>query len=415
MWDNLWLGVHLATGDDRLMSSLDGYGCIRDGAIGIQNGTICWVGPQADLPDAPEALATRIEHGHGGWLTPGLVDAHTHVVFAGDRSHEFAERLHGVSYAEIARKGGGILSTVRATREASESTLLEISARRIRKMIQAGTTSIEIKSGYGLTLEDELKQLRVARQLGRVLPIRVHTTFLGAHAVPPEYAGRPDDYITFLVDTLLPYLHAAKLVDSVDAFCESIAFTPQQTNRLFAKAQELGLPVRIHAEQLTLGGGTALAARYNALSADHLEYADEAAVMDMACKGTVAMLLPGAFYFLRETQQPPVELFRQHGVKIGLATDCNPGTSPVVGLTGVMNMACTLFRLTPEEAFRAVTCVAAQAIGMERDIGMLRKGMKADMNLWDIAGPYELSYWIGGMQPVRRIFAEVVPIFRTGQ
>lgn len=407
MWDTLWLNVHLATGDDTLITSADGYGCIRHGAVGIQNGRICWVGAEANLPGAPENLASTREDGRGGWLTPGLIDAHTHVVFAGDRSREFAERLNGVSYEEIARKGGGILSTVAATRAASEQELLEVSLKRVRMMIQEGTTSLEVKSGYGLTLADELKQLRVARAIGETLPIHVHRTFLGAHAVPPEYRGRADDYLSFLVNEVLPALHAENLIDSVDAFCENIAFSPAQTETLFKAAQKLGLPVRIHAEQLSLGGGAVLATRYNGLSADHLEYADEEAVMSMACQKTVAMLLPGAFYFIREKQLPPVELLRKHKVDIGLATDCNPGTSPVLGLTSIMNMGCTLFRLTPEESFRAVTSVGARALGSAHEVGILRRGMRADMALWDITGPHELSYWVGGIRPLRRIYGGV--------
>lgn len=404
MWDTLWLDVHLATGDDRFITSGDGYGCIHDGAVGIRDGVICWVGSRADLPGIPDALARKVEHGHGRWLAPGLIDAHTHVVFAGDRSQEFAERLNGASYEEIARKGGGILSTVKATRAASEQELLQVSLNRVERMIQEGTTSLEIKSGYGLTLADEFKQLRVARMIGETLPVRVHTTFLGAHAVPPEYLGYADDYVTFLANELLPRLHAENLVDSVDAFCETIAFSPAQTEILFEAAQKLGLPVRIHSEQLSPGGGTALAARYGGLSADHLEYADENAVMSMARHGTVAMLLPGAFYFIREKQLPPVDLLRKHNISIGLATDCNPGTSPVLGLTSVMNMGCTLFRLTPEESFRAVTSVAARALGIEPETGMLREGLRADMTLWDVTGPHELSYWVGGIRPVRRVY-----------
>ncbi|MBS1103197.1 imidazolonepropionase [Gluconobacter sp. Dm-62] len=404
MWDTLWLNVHLATGDDTLITPEDGYGCLRNGAVGIRDGMICWVGAEADLPGTPESLAGRIEDGRGGWLTPGLIDAHTHVVFAGDRSHEFAQRLNGVSYEDIARKGGGILSTVTATRAASEHELLDVSLRRVKTMIQEGTTSLEVKSGYGLTLADELKQLRVARAIGETLPIRVHKTFLGAHAVPPEYQGRADAYLAFLIDEVLPALHAEKLIDSVDAFCETIAFSPAQTEILFEAARKLGLPVRIHAEQLSLGGGAVLATRYNGLSADHLEYADEEAVVSMGRQKTVAMLLPGAFYFIREKQVPPVELLRRHKVDIGLATDCNPGTSPVLGLTAVMNMGCTLFRLTPEESFRAVTSVGARALGLEREVGMLREGMRADLALWDITGPPELSYWIGGIRPVCRVY-----------
>ncbi|MCH4089787.1 imidazolonepropionase [Acetobacter sp.] len=403
-WDSLWLDVHLATSDPERISAEDGFGCVRNGALAVQDGRIAWVGAMEDLPAPAHTLARELRHGQGLWMTPGLVDAHTHVVFGGDRSAEFSLRLHGVSYEEIARQGGGILSTVRATREATQEELLHKAIPRVREMIASGTTAIEIKSGYGLRTEDELKQLRVARDLARQLPVHVHTTFLGAHALPEEYAGRADDYIRHLSEEMLPRLMEENLVDSLDVFCENIAFSIDQAERLFRKAGELNLPVRIHADQLSASGGGLLAARYGALSADHLEYVNEEAVSYMAQAGTVAMLLPGAFYFIRETRVPPVALFRQYGVSMGLATDCNPGTSPVLSLPGVMNMACTLFRMTPEETFRAVTTVGARALGAEQELGMLRPGYQADMALWDMAGPHELSYWIGGRKPRGVIF-----------
>ncbi|MBF0892628.1 imidazolonepropionase [Gluconobacter sp. LMG 1744] len=404
MWDTLWTDIHVATADPALMSEKDGYGCIHNAAIGIENGRICWVGAARDLPEAPQALAHDIRSGHGLWMTPGLVDAHTHVIYAGDRSLEFAERLNGVSYAEIARKGGGILSTVNATRSVSENELFDVTARRVRRMITEGTTTVEMKSGYGLTLEDELKQLRVARAIGNALPIRVHATFLGAHALPPEFRDRQDDYVSHLITDILPQAVKEKLIDSIDGFCENIAFTTDQIERLFMAAHELGIPVRLHSEQLSNSGGTRLAARYGALSTDHLEYVVEDDVMELAKASTVAMLLPGAFYFIRETRIPPVDLFRKHNVPMGLATDCNPGTSPSVSLTGIMNMACTLFRMTPEEALSAVTRIGSQALGLQNITGTLTTGKAADMLLWDIAGPHELSYWIGGRRPLHRIF-----------
>lgn len=404
MWDTLWTDIHVATADPALMSEKDGYGCIHNGAIGIENGRISWIGATRDLPNAPQNLARDIQSGNGLWVTPGLVDAHTHVIYAGDRSLEFAERLNGVSYADIARKGGGILSTVNATRNVSEDELFDVTARRVHRMIAEGTTTLEMKSGYGLTLQDELKQLRVARAIGVALPVRVHATFLGAHAIPPEFRDRQEDYVSHLVEDILPQAAEEKLIDSIDGFCENIAFTTDQIERLFIAASELKIPVRLHSEQLSNSGGTRLAARYGALSTDHLEYVIEDDVIDLASAGTVAMLLPGAFYFIRETRLPPVDLFRKHNVPMGLATDCNPGTSPSVSLTGVMNMACTLFRMTPEETFSAVTRIGAQALGLQAVTGTLTAGQAADMLLWDIAGPHELSYWIGGRRPIQRIF-----------
>ncbi|MBB2206057.1 imidazolonepropionase [Gluconacetobacter takamatsuzukensis] len=405
MWDRLWVNVHLAT-DARGTGQPGGddFGIILNGAIAAHGGRIAWVGSQADLPGAPEALAREVTSCDGRWMTPGLVDPHTHLVFGGDRSAEFAERLQGVSYQDIACRGGGILSTVRATRAASEEELLHLTLKRARRLVANGVTTVEIKSGYGLTLEDELKQLRVARAVSRHVPLRVHTTFLGAHALPPEFTGRQGDYVAHLCETMLPAVAEAGLADSVDAFCETIAFQPAEVERIFEAARRWNLPLRLHADQMSDLGGGHLAARWGALSADHVEYASEASVRAMAESGTVAMLLPGAFYFVREHQQPPVALFREHGVPMGLATDCNPGTSPILTPTAVMNMACTLFRLTPGEALAGHTHIAAKALGLDALTGRLRPGMAADMALWDMSGPHELSYWIGGLVPQTRIF-----------
>ncbi|MBO1324503.1 imidazolonepropionase [Acetobacter sp. TBRC 12305] len=406
MWDRLWIDINLATDATGTgQPGGDDFGTIPDGAIAVKDGVIAWVGSRADLPGTPESLAAEVLTCGGQWMTAGLVDPHTHLVFGGDRSGEFAERLQGVSYQEIARRGGGILSTVRATREASEEDLLQSTLKRARTLVENGVTTVEIKSGYGLRLEDELKQLRVARAVGRHLPLRVHTTFLGAHALPPEFAGRQADYVTHLCNDMLPAVAREGLADSVDAFCETIAFTPAEVEQIFTVARGLNLPLRLHADQMSDLGGSALAARWGALSADHVEYATEAGARAMAEAGTVAMLLPGAFYFVREEKQPPVALFRKHGVAMGLATDCNPGTSPILTPTGVMNMACTLFRLTPGEALAGHTHIAARALGLADTVGRLRVGMAADMALWDIAGPHELSYWIGGVRPTGRVFA----------
>ncbi|MFT8675602.1 MAG: imidazolonepropionase [Acetobacter sp.] len=406
MWDRLWIDVNLATDATGTgQPGGDDFSIIRDGAIAAKDGVIAWVGPRADLPGTPESLAGEVISCHGQWMTAGLVDPHTHLVFGGDRSGEFAERLQGVSYQEIARRGGGILSTVRATRDASEEDLLDSTLRRARTLVENGVTTVEIKSGYGLRLEDELKQLRVARAVGQHLPLRVHTTFLGAHALPPEFAGRQADYVTHLCEDMLPAVAQAGLADSVDAFCETIAFTPAEVERIFTVARGLNLPLRLHADQMSDLGGSALAAHWGALSADHVEYATEAGARAMAASGTVAMLLPGAFYFVREEKLPPVALFREHGVAMGLATDCNPGTSPILTPTGVMNMACTLFRLTPGEALAGHTHIAARALGLGDTVGRLRVGMAADMAVWDVAGPHELSYWIGGVRPTARVFA----------
>jgi imidazolonepropionase len=375
-----------------------GYGIVEDGVLAVKEGRIAWLGPRAGLPAQLRAQlqAHARTHDCGGlWLTPGLIDCHTHIVHAGNRSDEWEARLNGASYEDIARQGGGIMSTVRATRAASEGDLLRQSAPRIVALLREGVTTLEIKSGYGLDLESEAKMLRVARLVGESLPVNVATTFLGAHALPPEFAGRADAYIDEVCERMLPALAAEGLVDAVDAFCERIGFTRDQTARVFEAAQRLGLPVKLHAEQLSDQGGAALVARYQGLSADHLEHLTPAGVEAMARAGTVAVLLPGAYYFLRETQAPPLAALRAAGVPLALATDCNPGTSPLTSLLLAMNMACTLWRLTPLEALGGCTVHAARALG-RADIGTLEVGKRADLALWDIARPADLAYAIGG-------------------
>ena len=388
-WDGLLLGASLATLDGD-----HGYGGIEDGALGWKDGVLTFVGPRSALPEAPEALSSEIIRLDGGWITPGLVDCHTHVVFADDRAHEFELRLQGASYEDIARAGGGILSTVRAVRAASEEELFAQSLPRARALLRDGATTLEIKSGYGLDLDNERKMLRVARRLGETLGIGVRTTFLGAHALPPEFAGDADGYIDAVLDWL-PLLHAEGLVDAVDAFCEGIGFTPAQTRRVFDVARTLGIPVKLHADQLSDLDGAALVAGFGGLSADHVEYTSEAGVRAMAAGGTVAVLLPGAFHCLRETKLPPIDAFRGHGVAMAVATDCNPGTAPLLSLRQAMSLACTHFRLTPEEALRGATVHAARALGL-RDRGLLRVGLRADLVHWRIRRPAELCYWLGG-------------------
>lgn len=374
----------------RLALSCDGAAQSERSAIRMAGDRILWVGPEADL-EGPDD--TVIDLG-GRLVTPGLIDCHTHLVHGGDRAREFEMRLNGASYEEVARAGGGILSTVRATRDAAEDDLLALALPRLDRMLADGVTTLEVKSGYGLTVADELKMLRVARALEKARRVTVHTTFLAAHAVPPEFTGQADAYID---EVCLPALHAAHaegLVDSVDGFCEGIAFSPDQITCLFNAARALGLPVRLHAEQLSNLGGAALAARFGALSADHLEYLDEAGAAQMAAAGTVAVILPGAFYTLRETQLPPIGLLRRYGVPMAVATDCNPGTAPMTSLTLAMNMACTLFRLTPAEALAGVTVHAATALGLS-DRGRIAPGLRADLAVWQAQHPAELSYRIG--------------------
>jgi imidazolonepropionase len=373
----------------RLATLADGYGVNEDGAVAVRDGRIAWVGHRADAP-----RTAAIHDCDGLWLTPGLVDCHTHVVYAGNRSDEWEARLNGASYEDIARAGGGIMSTVRATRAASEDDLLRASLPRIRALLAEGVTTLEIKSGYGLDIDSEAKMLRVARRVGELLPVTVRTTFLGAHALPPEYAGRAEAYVDMLCTQMLPALAAQGLVDAVDAFCERIGFTHDQTARVFDAARRLGLPVKLHAEQLSDQQGAALVARYGGLSADHLEWLSPEGVAAMAQAGTVAVLLPGAYYFLRETRMPPLAALREAGVPLAVATDCNPGTSPMTSLLLAMNMACTMWRLTPLEALRGVTVNAARALGLV-DAGTLEAGKRADFALWDIARPADLAYAIG--------------------
>ena len=379
-----------------ILATLDGpkpYGLVEEGAVWVKNdGRIGWVGEEKDLP---EGLAKEQSIDLDGRLiTPGLIDCHTHIVYGGNRAREFELRLQGASYEAIAKAGGGIVATVAATRAAREDALLENALTRIDSLLAEGVTCIEIKSGYGLDLETELKMLRVARRIADERPVRVRTSFLGAHALPPEFENRADHYI----DTVcIPALRAAKelgLVDAVDGFCENIAFSKEQIGRIFEAAKSLNIPVKLHAEQLSHQGGTALAASHGALSVDHVEYATEKDVMAMAGAGSVAVLLPGAFYALKETQKPPVAWFRHHNVPMALATDCNPGSSPVHSLLLIMNMGCTLFDLTPEEALRATTCHAAQALGLQKT-GKIIKDWQGDLAIWDVRDPAELSYRIG--------------------
>jgi len=384
--DGVWHHCHLLPAADPAQS-------IRDGAIVVEQGRIAWIGAFAALPDQYRQLP--LHDANGAWITPGLVDCHTHLVYGGQRADEFAMRLAGASYEEIARAGGGIVSTVRATREADEATLLAQASARLEPLLAEGVTAIEIKSGYGLSLEAERKQLRVARQLGEAYGVSVHTTFLGAHALPPEYAGRADEYIDLICNTMLPVLAGEKLVDAVDAFCEGIGFSLAQTERVFEAATRHGLPVKLHAEQLSNLGGSVLAARHKALSTDHLEHLDEAGVAAMAEAGTVAVLLPGAYYFLRDTHLPPLALLRQYGVPMAIATDHNPGTSPTTSLLLMMNMGCTLFRMTVPEVLAGVTKHAARALGAADRHGSLAVGRAADFALWQVASPAELAYWFG--------------------
>lgn len=365
------------------------YGAIEDAAILIRDGKVAWVGARAE---APTAEADAVEGLDGRWVTPGLIDCHTHLVFGGDRSGEFEQRLGGATYEEIARAGGGIVSSMKATRAASEEDLYATALSRLEGLKATGVTTVEIKSGYGLDRETELKMLRVARRIGREAGVRVRTSYLGLHAAPPELERSA--YVDLAIDGILPQAQAEGLVDMVDAYCEPIAFTTDEVSRLFEKARALGLPVKLHADQLSDSGGAALAAKYNALSADHVEHTTEPGVKAMAEAGVVAVLLPGAFLMLRETTPPPVALFRQHGVQMAVATDCNPGTSPVASMTAALNLACVQFRLTPEEALAGATRVAAKALGLT-DVGTIEVGKAADLAVWDISRPAELCYWLG--------------------
>ena len=389
-WDLLLTHASLAT-----FVGEASYGLLSDAAMACQDGQIAWIGAMRDLPAASAATAREVRDLDGALVTPGLIDCHTHLVFGGDRAQEFDLRLNGASYEEIARNGGGIVSTVRATRSASEEELLAQSLPRARALLADGVTTLEIKSGYGLELDAERRMLRVARRIGATLGVRVQTSFLGLHALPPEYRDRRDDYVDLVCNTILPALADEGLVDAVDAFCEGIGFTRAETQRVFEHASQLGLRVKLHAEQLSDLDGAALVAEFGGLSADHLEYLSDSGIQAMARAGTVAVLLPGAFYALRETRLPPVSALRSHGVPIAIATDCNPGTSPLLSLRLAANMACTLFRLTPEEALRGITVNAARALGL-RDRGTLAVGQRADLVAWHARQPAELCYWIGG-------------------
>ena len=400
---SVWLNCKIATMQSHVARP---YGLIDDAALIVRNGLVHWVGLRSDLAADVLASAAHVHDAQGELITPSLIDCHTHLVYAGNRAHEFEQRLNGASYEEIAKAGGGIASTVKATRAASETQLLAQSLPRLKALLSEGVTTLEIKSGYGLALEHERKTLRVARQISQQFPVAVKTTFLGAHAVPPEFAGRSDDYIKVVLQ-MLPVLHAEGLVDAVDAFCERIGFSLVQTERVFQAARNLGLPVKLHAEQLSDSGGAQLAARYKAISCDHLEWLSAEGVQAMAQAGTTAVLLPGAFYFLRETKLPPISQLRSAGVPIAISTDCNPGSSPCTSLLLMMNMACTLLRLTPEEALAGTTRNAARALGLN-DRGVLAAGMRADFVLWDVQSPAELSYAFGRNPRLNTVFNGVV-------
>jgi imidazolonepropionase len=398
--DRLITDCRLAT----MAESGTAYGAVEDGALLVRDGRIVWAGARGDLPAHEAATIDRLD---GRWVTPGLVDCHTHLVFGGDRSGEFEQRLGGATYEEIARAGGGIVSSVAATRAASEDALYASALGRLAGLKATGVTTVEIKSGYGLDQDSELKMLRVARRIGREAGVRVRTSYLGLHAVPPEWKTDRGRYVDLAVDDILPAAHAEGLVDAVDAYCEPIAFSTEEVARLFDRAKALGLPVRLHADQLSDGGGAALAARYGALSADHVEHTNEAGVQAMAAAGVVAVLLPGAWLMLRETVLPPVDPFRRHGVAMAVATDCNPGTSPVASMTAAINLACVQFRLTPEEALAGATRIAARALGLEDEVGTLEAGKAADLAVWDIERPAELAYWLGKPLLAKRMVAGV--------
>jgi len=389
-FDTLFINANLATMDPNIDAP---YGAIEGGALGVKDGRIAWVGKMGDLPEyeADEVYEcdTDLE-----WVTPGLVDCHTHIVFGGNRAKEFEQRLKGASYTDIAKAGGGIISTVEATRAIDANDLYVESSTRLIEMLYQGLTTIEVKSGYGLELQTEIKMLKAAKKLHED-GVRVRTTFLGAHAVPPEYQDQPDAYIDIVCTKMIPEIAKLGLADAVDGFCENIAFTPAQIRRVFEAAKKHGLPIKLHAEQLSDQGGAQLAAEFGALSADHLEYISEDGIKAMAKAGTVAVILPGAFYYLKETQKPPIGLFRKHGVPMALATDCNPGSSPITSPLIILNMACTLFGFTPEEALAGMTSVGAMALGLNEETGTLEIGKSADLVIWGIEHPAELSYWVG--------------------
>ncbi len=403
-WDLLLTDARVATlcGDEGGYGET-GYGEIEDGAVAIADGRIAWVGPRTHLPSTRASFTRSVGR---NWLTPALIDCHTHLVFAGDRAKEFEQRLEGRSYEDIAKDGGGILSTVRATRNASSDELYDKALERVQALAAEGVGTIEIKSGYGLDIENEIRMLEVGRRLGETSSVDIRTTLLAAHAVPPEFDGRPDDYIDLICDELLPEVARRKLADAVDAYCESIAFSAPQVAKLFKRAEELGLPVKLHADQLSNGGGAELAAYFNALSADHLEYTPQAGVSALADAGTTAVLLPGAFLTLGETQRPPIDELRANNVPIAIASDCNPGTSPMCSLRNAMMLASRLFRLTPLECLAGTTREAARALGLLADRGTLEVGKRADIAIWDVSHPRELCYWMGTPQLQDLLLAE---------
>ena len=390
-WDRLWLGGHLAT----MNGALGPFGEIRDGAVASQDGKIVWVGPEDELPGSPDTLAWEVVDLTGRWITPGLVDCHTHLVFAGDRSGEFEARLQGVTYEEIARAGGGIRTTMRATRRTSEHDLVQAASNRLRGLLAEGVTTVEVKSGYGMETDTELRMLRAARRLGKLHAVDIQTSLLGAHVLPPEFEGRRQAYIDLICREMIPRAIEEKLADAVDAFCDEIAFTPDECEMVLRAGLEGGLAVRLHADQLSDQGGASLAARLGARTADHLERVSPEGVEEMAESGTVAVLLPGAFYFLRDNCPPPVKSLREAGVPLAVATDMNPGSSPLGSILTAMNLACVLFGLTPEEALKGTTSVGAMALGLQEDRGTLEKGKVADLAIWEIGHPRELSYWVG--------------------
>ncbi len=398
-WDRLFINAELAT-----MLADTPYGHIEKAALGIKGDRITFAAPMTALPRAASEMAEDIIDVEGRWITPGLIDCHTHLVFSGDRAGEFEMRLRGASYEDIAKAGGGIISTVVATRAASEEELVASAAARLKDFMAGGVTTIEIKSGYGLDVESEVKMLRAAQRLAADYSVRVRTSFLGAHALAPEFAEDRAGYIRLVTDEMMPLVAKSGLADAVDAFMEGIAFSGPEIRAVFEKAKELGLPVKLHADQLSDTSGAALAAEFGALSADHLEYTSADGVKAMAAAGSVAVLLPGAFYTLAETRVPPIQAMRDAGVPIAVASDCNPGTSPARSLLAMMNMGCTLFGLTPEEALAGTTRNAALALGIQEETGTLEPGKAADLAIWDIADPAELSYWIGGSPLWRRIF-----------
>jgi len=398
-FDTVYVGFHAAT-----MEPSSDYGTIKDAAIAVENGRITWIGPASELPSHTATMANLVNLG-GGWVTPGLVDCHTHLVFGGDRSAEYEMRLQGASYEAISKAGGGIVSTVSDTRKASEEELLASAKKRLQALMADGVTCVEVKSGYGLDLATEEKMLRVARTLGEQLPVTLRTTCLAAHALPPEYQGQSDAYIDLVCDQIIPSIAKSGLADAVDGFCEGIAFSLEQIERVFKTALAHNLPVKLHAEQLSNLGGSGLAARYNALSSDHLEYLSDTDAIAMAAAGTVAVILPGAFFCLKETKLPPIQRLRELGVPMAIASDCNPGSAPVLSLRLMMSMACTLFGFTPLEALQGVTRHGAQALGLGQSHGQLKVGYAADFVCWDIQQPAELSYWLGGQLVKHRAVA----------